>query len=165
MAYKKKKRLLTRRKRTLDPTTVVDYKSPDILKRFITDRGKIIPRRISGATAKQQRAICKAVKRARYLAILPYSTAHRNEKGFTGMVTLSYAGFDRDRMRAKIFDNRRPGGYNRDNRDGGRDNRDRPSSSAPSSGGSASSSAPASSAPASEAPAPKPAAPKTEENS
>jgi len=61
MAYRKKKRLLTRRKRTLDPYTVVDYKSPDILKRFITDRGKIIPRRISGATAKQQRAICKAV--------------------------------------------------------------------------------------------------------
>ena len=52
---RRKKRLLFRRKRTLDPNIVIDYKNPDILKRFVTDRGKIIPRRISGATAKQQR--------------------------------------------------------------------------------------------------------------
>ena len=55
---RKKRRLLFRRKRTLDPNIVIDYKNPDILKRFVTDRGKIIPRRISGATASQQRAIC-----------------------------------------------------------------------------------------------------------
>lgn len=83
MAYaKKKRRLLFRRKRTLDPNITIDYKDPDVLKRFITDRGKIIPRRISGATAKQQRAICKAVKRARYLSLLPYSLAHRQERSF-----------------------------------------------------------------------------------
>lgn len=79
---RRKKRVLFKRKRTLDPNIVVDYKSPDILKRFVTDRGKIIPRRISGATAKQQRAICTAVKRARYLSLLPYSLAHRAERNF-----------------------------------------------------------------------------------
>ena len=63
-ATKKKRRTLFRRKRTLDPSIVIDYRNPEVLKRFVTDRGKIIPRRISGATAKQQRAICKAVKRA-----------------------------------------------------------------------------------------------------
>lgn len=79
---KKKRRLMFRRKRTLDPSIVIDYKNPDVLKRFVTDRGKIIPRRISGATAAQQRLICKAVKRARYLALLPYSLAHRQERNF-----------------------------------------------------------------------------------
>ena len=79
---RKKRRLMFRRKRTLDQNIVIDYKNPEILKRFVTDRGKIIPRRISGATAKQQRAICKAVKRARYLAILPYSLGHRQERNF-----------------------------------------------------------------------------------
>lgn len=79
---RKKRRLMFRRKRTLDPTIVIDYKNPDVLRRFVTDRGKIIPRRISGATAKQQRAICNAVKRARYLALLPYSLGHRQERNF-----------------------------------------------------------------------------------
>ncbi len=79
---RKKRRLMFRRKRTLDPSIVIDYKNPDILRRFVTDRGKIIPRRISGATAKQQRAICLAVKRARYLALLPYSLGHRQERNF-----------------------------------------------------------------------------------
>lgn len=79
---RKKRRLMFRRKRTLDPSIIIDYKNPDVLRRFITDRGKIIPRRISGATAKQQRAICLAVKRARYLALLPYSLGHRQERNF-----------------------------------------------------------------------------------
>ena len=79
---KRKRRLLFRRKRTLDPSIEIDYKKPEVLRRFITDRGKIIPRRISGATARQQRAICTAVKRARYLALLPYSLAHRQERNF-----------------------------------------------------------------------------------
>ncbi len=79
---RKKRRLMFRRKRTLDPSIVIDYKNPDVLRRFVTDRGKIIPRRISGATAKQQRAICLAVKRARYLALLPYSLGHRQERNF-----------------------------------------------------------------------------------
>ncbi len=104
MAIRKKRRLVNRKKRNLDPKTVIDYKRPDVLKRFVTDRGKIIPRRISGATAKQQRDICVAIKRARYLSILPYSVAHRSERGFVGMVSLSYSGFDRTRSR---------GGYER----------------------------------------------------
>lgn len=79
---RRKRRVLFRRKRTLDPTILIDYKNPEILKRFITDRGKIIPRRISGATAKQQRSICQAVKRARYLSLLPYCLAHRTERNF-----------------------------------------------------------------------------------
>jgi small subunit ribosomal protein S18 len=79
---RKKRRLMFRRKRTLDPSIIIDYKNPEVLRRFVTDRGKIIPRRISGATAKQQRAICNAVKRARYLALLPYSLGHRQERNF-----------------------------------------------------------------------------------
>lgn len=81
---KKKRRLSVRRKRTLDPNLVIDYKKPDLLKRFITDRGKIIPRRISGATAKQQRHICRAIKRARFLSLIPFSSAHLHERGFSG---------------------------------------------------------------------------------
>jgi len=88
-ALKKKRRLLYRRKRTLDPMTVIDYKNPDMLRRFVTDRGKIIPRRISGATAAQQRMITLQVKRARFLALLPFSQAHRTEKGFAGDVMVS----------------------------------------------------------------------------
>lgn len=53
----------------------VDYKSPQVLKAFVTDRGKIIPRRISGASAGQQRVITTAVRRARMLALLPYSVS------------------------------------------------------------------------------------------
>ena len=83
---KRRRRLMLRRKRTLDPKLIIDYKQPDTLKRFITDRGKIIPRRISGANAQQQRAITIAVKRARYLSLIPYSVAHRPERGFAGEI-------------------------------------------------------------------------------
>ncbi len=51
----------------------VDYKDTNKLKRFISERGKILPRRISGNCAKHQRALTVAVKRARQLALLPYS--------------------------------------------------------------------------------------------
>jgi len=84
---KKRRRLLMRRKRTLDPNIVIDYKKPDVIKRFITERGKIIPRRISGATAEQQRAITIAVKRARFLSLIPYSVSHEVERGFSGEMT------------------------------------------------------------------------------
>jgi len=50
----------------------VDYKEVDLLKFFITDRGKIIPRRISGACARHQRQLTTAVKRGRILALLPF---------------------------------------------------------------------------------------------
>lgn len=51
----------------------IDYKNPQILRSFVTDRGKMIPRRISGASARQQRVISTAVRRARMLALLPFS--------------------------------------------------------------------------------------------
>lgn len=50
----------------------VDYKDERTLSRFVTERGKILPRRISGTCARHQRQIGTAIKRARYLALLPY---------------------------------------------------------------------------------------------
>lgn len=93
---RKKRRVMLRRKRTLDPSLVIDYKRPDTLKRFITDRGKIIPRRISGATAEQQREITLAVKRARYLALIPCTVHHRPEKGFAGEMAMVNASMTRE---------------------------------------------------------------------
>ena len=52
----------------------LDYKNPELLKRFITDRGRIVPRRISGVSAKWQRALCREIKRARAIALLPYAS-------------------------------------------------------------------------------------------
>ncbi len=52
----------------------VDYKKPDSLRRFITERGKILPRRITGTCAKHQRMLTTEVKRSRALALLPYVT-------------------------------------------------------------------------------------------
>ncbi|MCK4532832.1 30S ribosomal protein S18 [bacterium] len=53
----------------------VDYKDVPILKRYVTDRGKILSQRISGACAKHQRRLCKAIKRARIVGLLPFSSA------------------------------------------------------------------------------------------
>lgn len=50
----------------------VDYKDLDLLKRYINEQGKILPRRITGASANFQRQLTVAVKRARHLALLPY---------------------------------------------------------------------------------------------
>ena len=52
---------------------VLDYKNADQLKKFVNEKGKILPRRATGACAKHQRDITLAVKRARHIAILPYS--------------------------------------------------------------------------------------------
>ena len=57
---------------TTDKTLVIDYKDPKLLRSFLSETGKILPRRITGNTAKQQREICVAIKRARHLALLPY---------------------------------------------------------------------------------------------
>lgn len=95
----RRRRFVMRRKRTLDPGILIDYKKPDTLKRFVTDRGKIIPRRISGATAKQQREICNAIKRARYLSLIPYSIAHRTERGFAGEMQGAAVSFSSSRDR------------------------------------------------------------------
>jgi len=51
---------------------VVDYKDVRRLQRFLTERGKILPRRATGMTAKQQRQVARAIKRARQIALLPY---------------------------------------------------------------------------------------------
>ena len=53
---------------------VFDYKDPQTLRHFITERGKIVPRRISGLTAKQQRELTRQIKRARMISLLPYTT-------------------------------------------------------------------------------------------
>lgn len=50
----------------------VDYKDTETLSRFITERGKIIPRRITGVSAGIQRKLVKAIKKARYMALLPF---------------------------------------------------------------------------------------------
>ncbi len=57
----------------LDPDFRFDYKDASQLRHFITDRGKIVPRRVSGLSAKQQRDLTVAVKRARNIALLPYT--------------------------------------------------------------------------------------------
>ncbi len=56
----------------IKPGEPIDYKDVDLLKKFITDRGKILPRRLTGLTAKQQRDLTNAVKRARIIALLPF---------------------------------------------------------------------------------------------
>ena len=55
----------------------IDYKNLDKLRQFIGETGKILPGRISGATASEQRRITAEIKRARYLALLPYTDQHR----------------------------------------------------------------------------------------
>jgi len=50
----------------------IDYKDVETLNRFINDQGKILPRRVTGTSAKFQRQLSKAVRRARYMALLPY---------------------------------------------------------------------------------------------
>ena len=57
-----------------DKTEVIDFKDVDKLKKYVTERGKILPRRISGNCAKHQRALTVAIKRARVMALLPYTT-------------------------------------------------------------------------------------------
>jgi small subunit ribosomal protein S18 len=57
---------------------VVDYKDERRLSRFITERGKILPRRISGVCARHQRQLSTAIKRARFLALLPYIAGHES---------------------------------------------------------------------------------------
>ena len=59
-----------------DKALKVDYKDQAALKYFLTERGKIIPRRISGNCALHQRQVATAIKRARILALLPYSVVH-----------------------------------------------------------------------------------------
>jgi small subunit ribosomal protein S18 len=73
--YRKKKNFFHRRKVCrfcADTTLSINYKDSRTLRYFITERGKIIPRRISGTCAKHQRGLTVAIKRARTIAMLPY---------------------------------------------------------------------------------------------
>lgn len=72
---KKKRRIFHRRKVCrfcADASLAIEYKDPKTLRHFTTERGKIIPRRISGTCAKHQRTLTVAIKRARAIAFLPY---------------------------------------------------------------------------------------------
>ena len=61
---------------TTDPklASQLDYKNPELLRRFITDRGRIVPRRISGVSARYQRILARQIKRARAIALIPYAS-------------------------------------------------------------------------------------------
>jgi len=69
----------------VDNVEVIDYKDPVKLRRYISDRGKIEPRRKTGTCAKHQRALAMAIKRARHLALLPYVPAHIHKTGDVGI--------------------------------------------------------------------------------
>lgn len=61
---------------TAEGVTEIDYKDLETLKQYITETGKIVPSRVSGTKVRYQRQLSTAVKRARFLALLPYSDAH-----------------------------------------------------------------------------------------
>jgi len=66
-------------KQKLSPISInqkIDYKDIDLLKLFVTEQGKILPRRATGVTIQQQRQIAKAIKRARVLSLLPFVTSN-----------------------------------------------------------------------------------------
>ena len=62
---------------TAEGVKEIDYKDLDVLKEYITETGKIVPSRITGTKAKYQRQLSTAVKRARYIALLPYTDQHK----------------------------------------------------------------------------------------
>lgn len=59
-----------------NPKTLIDYKDAHLLDRFTNDRGKILPRRVSGTCAQHQRRLSTAIKRGRFLALVPYLPDH-----------------------------------------------------------------------------------------
>lgn len=62
---------------TAEGVKEIDYKDLNTLKAYITETGKIVPSRITGTNAKYQRQLARAIKRARAIALLPYSDAHK----------------------------------------------------------------------------------------
>mgnify|MGYP001813663467 FL=1 len=74
MSYFRRKRYC---KFTAEGITSVDYKDIELLKGFVTESGKIVPARITGTKAKYQRQLTKAIKVARYLALMPYTDSHK----------------------------------------------------------------------------------------
>ncbi|MBM9519039.1 MAG: 30S ribosomal protein S18 [Desulforhopalus sp.] len=76
MAPRPQKKLFSRRKSCRfcsDSDLVINYKEVKTLRNFVSERGKIIPRRIVGTCATHQRQLCEAIKQARHIALLPYS--------------------------------------------------------------------------------------------
>lgn len=68
------------RRRTVRPkirVDEIDYKNLEALRRFITDQGRILPRKATRISAREQRLLAQAIKRARHLALLPFCTRHR----------------------------------------------------------------------------------------
>jgi len=61
---------------TAEGTKEIDYKDLNTLKAYVTETGKIVPSRITGTKSRYQRQLARAIKRARFLALLPYSDAH-----------------------------------------------------------------------------------------
>lgn len=61
---------------TADGVKEIDYKELDVLKEYVSESGKIVPSRITGTSARYQRQLSTAIKRARYLALLPYTDRH-----------------------------------------------------------------------------------------
>jgi len=59
---------------TVNKIDYIDYKDVDLLKKFISERGKILPRRVTGTSAKYQRQLTTAIKRARQVGLLPFTT-------------------------------------------------------------------------------------------
>ena len=62
---------------TAEGVQEIDYKDLEVLKQYITETGKIVPSRITGTKAKYQRQLATAIKRARYLALVPYTDSHQ----------------------------------------------------------------------------------------
>ncbi|GIW08405.1 MAG: hypothetical protein KatS3mg060_3210 [Dehalococcoidia bacterium] len=89
-----------------DKNLIIDYKDPAKLRRFLTDRAKIEPRRKTGTCARHQRKLTKAIKRARLLAMLPFTGEHIRWSGGVGVRSAE------ERRRAR--DERRPMGSSRE---------------------------------------------------
>lgn len=75
MKPRRSMRFIARRKTCLfcdEPDIIIDYKNTDIVKRYLSDRGKIVARRVNGNCAKHQRQLARAIKRARFIALAPF---------------------------------------------------------------------------------------------
>ena len=68
-----------------DKIQIIDYKDTSLLRPYISDRGKIAPRRKSGTCARHQRRLAVSIKRARHLALLPYVSEHIRKTGGIGL--------------------------------------------------------------------------------
>lgn len=69
-----------RRRRVIDDTTPVDWKNAEWLRKFLTDNGRILPRRMTGNSLQRQREIARAIKRARQMALLPFGDSRSGQQ-------------------------------------------------------------------------------------